>query len=678
MNKLITLLNSSSYFDQAIPFDKVEVSDFLPAAKEAFETARQRLKAIKETTAPPTFENTIVALEEFDVEAEQILNLYFNLFSAHGSPEIEALAQEMSLQSASFSNEVILDAELFARIKAVYESRAQLNSEQQRLVDVIYRDFADNGALVPSELQAEYRKISEELSGLSPQFSQNVLADTNAFKLVLETPADLAGLPEDFLEAAQMAATEKGLNGKWLVTLDYPSFGPFLKFSDRRDLREVVYRAFSSRGLSEKHNNIPVIKRTVELRQRLAQILGSKTYADHILQNRMAKSTPEVVDFLSSMAKKAKPAAIKEVEEMRAFARATDGIEDFKPWDWGYYEEKLRSKKLNFDEQKLRAYFKLENVINGAFQHASLLYNLQFTERKDLPVYHPDVRVYEVTEKDSTEYIGLFYTDFFPRETKKSGAWMTAFRNQGFQKGSVKRPHVSIVCNFTKPTATKPSLLTLDEVQTLFHEFGHALHGLLSKVTYKRIGGTNVLWDFVELPSQIMENWVGEKEGLQLFAKHFETGEMLPEQEIQKIIENNQFHAGYQTMRQLNFANLDMQWHTDLKAFEKPIEEFEKEATKDTQLLDRVPGALQSTAFSHIFAGGYAAGYYSYKWAEVLDADAFEAFLEEGIFNPKTAKRFKECILQAGNSKHPMELFKNFRGREPKPEALLKRSGLLA
>ncbi|PIS11847.1 MAG: peptidase M3, partial [Bdellovibrio sp. CG10_big_fil_rev_8_21_14_0_10_47_8] len=490
--------------------------------------------------------------------------------------------------------------------------------------------------------------------------------------------SDLVGLPEGVIEAAAQEAEKKGHAGKWLFNLQAPSFIPFMQYAQNRELRKKLWMAYNTRAFRDSFDNQELVKKIVRFRHERAELLGFTTHADFVLSERMAQSTEKVMDFLNKLLVPSRKAADRDIAELRSFKKSLDGNDEVMPWDFAYYSEKLREKKFKYSEEELRPFFQLENVIEGVFEHARRLYGLTFREVVDVPKYHPDVRTFEVREERTNNYVGLFYTDFFPRETKKSGAWMTAYREQGYSNGHVRRPHVSIVCNFTKPTASKPSLLTYDEVQTLFHEFGHALHGLLSQCTYRSLAGTNVYWDFVELPSQIMENWVREKEGLDIFARHYKTKQAIPPELVEKIKKSSQFQSGYSSMRQLQFALLDMAWHSQNPTLISEVDIFETKVTDPVRVLPKIPGTNSSVGFSHIFAGGYSAGYYSYKWAEVLDADAFEYFQEHGLFNREIADKFRNFVLSRGGTEHPMDLYKKFRGREPDPQALLRREGLIS
>lgn len=677
------LLLPSSLPHGAFPFDQLKKEHFKPALDEAVKEAKQKLEKIRSQSSPANFENTILALETCSENVQRVGSIFFNLLGTNSDDELQAMAREISPRLADFSSDVLLDSTLFARVKTVYENRNTLQGEDLRLTEKAYKDFARNGGLLDEAKKERLRAIDQQLATLSPEFSDNVLKATNEFKLVLENKDDLAGLPESAVEAAAQAGKTAGLDGKWLFNLHAPSYLPFMTYSDRRDLREKMWRAYNSRAFRDAHNNEDVAKKLVQLRNDRAHLLGYKTHADFVLEERMAEKPEKVTAFLERLLDKAKPAAERDVAAVRALKKELSGDEQLMPWDYGYYSEKLKMRSYDFDDEQLRPYFKLENVIHGVFEHARQLYGLKFKEISGIPIYHPDVKTFEVVDEDSGRFIGLFYADFFPRDSKRGGAWMSSFQEQGLQGGKIERPHVTIVCNFTQPTPTKPSLLTFDEVSTLFHEFGHSLHGLLSDCKYVSLGGTNVYWDFVELPSQIMENWALEKEALDLFAVHYQTGEKIPKELTEKIRAAARFQAGYQAVRQLQFALLDMAWHSlDLsteaaRAQISDVAAFEKKIVARTALLPRIEGTNISSSFSHIFAGGYSAGYYSYKWAEVLDADAFEYFKEKGLFNREVARLFREHILSRGGTQHPMELYKKFRGREPDPDALLRRDGLI-
>lgn len=662
-------------FDQA-PFSKIKTEHYKEAFEKAIEIARAEIDAIAYSKSDPTFENTIVALDRSGAQLDRISSIFFNLNSAETSPEIQAIAQEISPWLSAFKNDIILHQPLFERVKAVVDQNLELDAESQMLLEKQYKSFTRNGALLDLEKQKELRAIDEQLSKLSLEFGQHVLADSNAYELLIENEEDLEGLPEGFIEMAKAAADEKELNG-WLITLSYPSYVPFMKFSKKRALREKLYRAFSARGFQDnENNNTKIIQSIVKLRYDRAQLLGYESHAHYILEERMAESPKKVFEFLEQLSIKAKPAAEREFKSLSEYA-AKDGIDQLQKWDAAYYSEKLKKEKFELDDEVLKPYFELDRVIDGVFKVAQKLYGLEFKANNQVEVYHPEVKTYDVIDDHGKE-VALFYADFHPRAGKRDGAWMTSYKSQYKTESENIRPHVSIVCNFTKPTASKPSLLTFNEVTTLFHEFGHALHGMLANTQYKSLSGTSVSWDFVELPSQILENWCYEKEALELFAKHYQSDELIPLTLVKKIKEASNFMEGLATMRQLSFGLLDMKWHsTNPNELPKSIEEVEASVFELTDLYPQVDKSCMSTAFSHIFQGGYSAGYYSYKWAEVLDADAFAFFKEKGIFDKEVASLFKEQILSKGGTAKPMELYRNFRGKEPSIEALLKRSGLL-
>ncbi len=673
------LLVHFSALDQATPFDQIKVEHYLPALDEAIKLTKQNIEKIKLTASAPDFENTIVKLETASELADKIALIYSNLEVANADESLQALAKEIYPKLTALASDISLDEVIFKRVKSVYDQRAQLTltTEQARLLEKTYLSFARNGALLSVVDKDKLRQLDQELSVLGPKFSENVLKATNAFEMYLDKKEDIEGLPEGVIEAAAAMAEAKGKKGQWLFNLQVTSYLPFLTYAKSRVLREKLWRANAGRSFTGEFSNQEIIKKIVTLRSQRANLLGFKTHAEFVLAERMAQNPTTVFNFLNKILSASREAGKKDVTEVTTFAKKTDGLTDLKNWDFAFYSEKLKEEKYAFNEEDLRPYFKLENVVEGVFACAKKLYGLRFKENSEIPVYHPEVKAYEIYEDQSNKYMGLFYTDFFPRETKKGGAWMTLYRNQGLSEGSLLRPHVSIVCNFTKPTPTKPSLLSYDEVRTLFHEFGHALHGMLSNCTYQSLSGTNVYWDFVELPSQIMENWVGEKEGLDLFARHYESNESMPAELVQKLKSAQKFQAGYMSCRQVQFSLMDMAWHTADPSLIKDVDSFEDQATAETRLFPKVDGANSSVSFSHIFAGGYSAGYYSYKWAEVLDADAFEYFLEKGLFNQEVAQKFKDNILSRGGTEHPMELYKKFRGREPDAQALLRRDGLI-
>ena len=666
-----------NHFDTA-PFSKIKNEHYKPAIEKAIELAKTEISAIVENVEKANFQNTIVALDFTGEKLNQITSIFFNLNSAETNDEIQKIAQEISPWLSEFRNDITLNEALFHKVKSVFDNRENLNlsPEEQTLLEKQYKGFARNGANLKEEDKTELRKIDAALSKLSLQFGENVLAETNAFEMHLENEKDLSGLPESTKEAAQQLALEKGKTG-WIFTLDYPSYIPFLTYADNRELRKKMAIAAGKKAIQKNaYNNEQIVLDIVKLRHQRANLLGYKTHAHFVLEERMAETPEKVITFSNELLQKAKPAAKREFQDLAQFAKNLDGIEQLQKWDAAYYSEKLKKEIFDLDQEILKPYFKLENVIDGAFTIAHKLFDLKFEEVFDIDTYHKEVKTYRVTDVN-TNFIAVFYADFHPRKGKRNGAWMTSYKPQQIKNGVNERPHVSIVCNFTKPTPTKPSLLTFNEVTTLFHEFGHALHGMLANTTYNSLSGTSVSWDFVELPSQVLENWCYEKEALELFAKHYETGEIIPMKYVEKIKESASFHEGMQTLRQLSFGLLDMRWHSQDPSTIQSIREFENEAFTDTKLYPDIPENCMSTAFSHIFQGGYSAGYYSYKWAEVLDADAFEYFLEEGLFNKEVASKFKEHVLSKGGTEKPMVLYKRFRGKEPKPDALLKRAGLL-
>lgn len=678
-NPFIQFSSSKNYStrDQAIPFEQIKVEHYLPAFDFAITKAKENIEFIK--SQPANFKNTILGFEFSSELLDQISETYHNLFVAEADDSLQALAKEISPKLAAFQSDILLDAELFSKIKEVHEQQKNLSLsvEDLRLIDKLFKDFSRNGALLNPNEKSKLRQLDQELSVLGPAFSENVLKATNDFEMIITDRKDLLGLPEGAVEAAELEAKKKGHTEKWLFNLQAPSFIPFMQYAQNRELRKKLWTAYNSRCFNDKYDNQSNVKKIVQLRQERAILLGFESHAAFVLAERMAETTDGVLKFLDQLLGPSLIAGKKDIAELKAFKKTLDGVEEVLPWDFAYYSEKLKEKKFAFNEEELRPYFQLEKVIDGVFEHARRLYSLTFKQIFDVPLYHPEVKAFEVREEGSQKFIGLFYMDFFPRETKKGGAWMTQYRAQGFFMNELRRPHVSIVCNFTKPTPSKPSLLSYQEVQTLFHEFGHALHGLLSQCHYRSLSGPNVYWDFVELPSQIMENWVKEKEGLDIFAKHYHTGEPIPGSLIEKVKRADKFQSGYYSLRQLAFSSLDMAWHSQSLNNDLDVDQFETASLASTRLLPKIPGTNSSVTFSHIFAGGYSAGYYSYKWAEVLDADAFEFFKEKGLFSREVADLFKENILSRGGTEHPMALYKKFRGREPDPQALLKREGLL-
>ena len=593
---------------------------------------------------------------------------------------MHALSAELGPKVADFSNDILLDAEVFRRVREVWEKRhtLALSAPQIRLVEKTYRDFALSGATLDESKKSRLREIDARWSQLSPLFRQHVLGATNAFALWIENESDLEGLSPSLRDAARLAATERGRPECWLIDLNQPSYVPFMTHAANRPLREKLYRAYATRSVAGEFDNQPVIREIIALAQEKAKILGQPSYAHFALQERMAETPEKVLDFLGKLHATVKPAAQRDLAEIQTFAESKGGPNPLQPWDFAYWAERLKEQKYAFDEDQLRPYFPLENVLNGVFEHARRLFELEFTPTDAYPVYHEDVRVFEVHKRGSEkEFIGLFYADFHPRATKSPGAWMTGFYQQGHFRGKLVRPHVAIVCNFTKPTNDRPSLLSFGEVRTLFHEFGHALHGLLSQVEFRSLSGTNVFLDFVELPSQLMENWAREEESLKLFARHYQTNAVIPMDLVRRLKDSQRYLAGYNALRQLTFGYLDIAWFLNPPAADESIEAFEARVNQPLQVLPRVPGTLISPSFAHIFGGGYASGYYSYKWAEALEADAFELFRERGIFDRDAAARLEEFILSKGGSEHPMRLYEGFRGRAPDPEALLRRDGLV-
>ncbi|MBG7630620.1 MAG: M3 family metallopeptidase [Bacteroidetes bacterium] len=673
-NPLLEIFNTS--FSTA-PFSLIKNEHFKPAFIKGIALARQEIDTIINNTETPTFENTIESLDFSGQILDRISSIFFNLNSAETSDEIQKIAQEVSPMLTEFSNDITLNEDLFKRVQFIYNGKNDLNLsvEQDTLLTKKYKSFVRNGANLNEVDKTALRKIDTELSKLKLKFGENVLAETNAYELHLTNKKDLKGLPEGVIEAAEMAAKEKNKEG-WVFTLDYPSYIPFVTYANNRKLRKSIAIAAGAKSFqNNEFDNQEIVLNLVKLRHKRANLLGYKTHAHFVLEERMAENPASVNDFLDDLLPKAKPAAKKELDQLTKLAKK-DGIDQLEKWDSAYYSEKLKKELFDFDEEQLKPYFKLENVIDGVFNISNKLFDLVFEEIDTIDKYHEDVKTYKVSDT-SGNYTAILYADFFPRKGKRNGAWMTSFKGQWIKDSKNSRPHISIVCNFTKPTETKPSLLTFNEVTTLFHEFGHALHGMLANTTYPSLSGTNVFWDFVELPSQLLENWCYEKEALNLFAKHFETNEIIPMDFIDKIKKSSNFLEGMQTLRQLSFGMLDMKWHANDPNAITNVKEFETEAFKNTQLFPDVKDNCMSTAFSHIFQGGYSSGYYSYKWAEVLDADAFELFLENGIFDKKTAEKLKSNILEKGGTDKPMKLYENFRGKKPTNTALLKRAGLL-
>jgi peptidyl-dipeptidase Dcp len=659
------------------PFSQIKLEDYQPAFIENITKARAEIDSITSNPEAPSFSNTIEALDFSGEALDRLSSIFFNLNSAETFDEMQKIAQEVSPLLTEFSNDIALNVELFKRVKTVYDQKDKLSltPEQATLLDKKFKSFARNGALLPEDKKEILRKIDTVLAKLKLTFGENVLAETNNYKLHITNEADLQGLPDGAKEMARSLAKADDLDG-WLFTLDFPSYLPFVTYVDNRELRKEMAIAAGKKAFQENdYDNQENVKNIVKLRHERAQLLGYKSHSHFVLEERMAQNPEKVQSFLNDLLDKAKPAALKEFAELTAFAKELDGLESLEKWDSAYYSEKLKQKLFSLDDEILKPYFKLENVLNGAFTVAEKLFGITFKEVFDIEKYHEEVQTFEVLDFEG-KLVAIFYSDFFPRKGKRNGAWMTSFKPQFIKSGINERPHVSIVCNFTQPTETKPSLLTFNEVTTLFHEFGHALHGMLANTTYPSLSGTSVYWDFVELPSQVMENWCYEPEALALFAKHYETGEIIPQQYVEKIKESASFLEGMATMRQLSFGILDIAYHANPQTI-KNVKAFEKAAMDNTTLFPDVAENCMSTSFSHIFQGGYSSGYYSYKWAEVLDADTFAYFQEKGIFNKEVATKFKDNVLSKGGTELPMELYKRFRGQEPKPEALLKRAGLI-
>lgn len=668
----------------AFPFDKVRLEDYEPAMRRGMELENEEIARIADNPEPPTFENTIEAMEQAGELLGQVTEIFFNLVSAETNDEMEELAEKMSPILSDHANDIMFNAKLAERVREVkmtVDSLAlkdnKLTIEQQELLRDTYLGFVRSGAYLPKQKQQRLKAIGNEMSKLDLQFSQNKLKEINDFVLHITDEADLDGLPESAIDAARIAAKEKKMDG-WVITLHSPSMSPFMTYSSRRELRKQVWMAYNTICTHDnKRNNKAIVKRIVDLCREEAQIMGYKNYADYVLEERMAKNKENVYQLLRQLIEAYKPTALKELEAIRAMARELEG-DDFKlmPWDTGYYSNKLQEKLYNINSEMLRPYLELSKVKEGVFGLATRLYGITFKQNKDIPVYHPDVDVFEVYDRDGS-FLALLYCDFYPREGKKSGAWMTTFKGQYVDKEGVNhRPHVSLVMNFTKPTETKPALLTLGEVETFLHEFGHSLHEMFSNCQYEELSGTNVYWDFVELPSQFMENFAIEKEFLSTFAVHYQTGEPLPDELIQRIVDSRNFCVAMGCLRQVSFGLLDMAYYTLEDELSGDIEQFEKTAWKDAVITPSIPGTCMSVQFSHIMAGGYAAGYYSYKWAEVLDADAFAVFKQHGLFDQQTADSFRKNILSRGATEHPMTLYKRFRGQEPSIDALLERNGI--
>ncbi|MCI1681775.1 MAG: M3 family metallopeptidase [Bacteroides sp.] len=663
-----------------IPFDKIKTVHFEPAIKEGIRQHNLEIEAITDNKEIPTFENTIVAYEKSGRLLNRVSTTLGNLLSAETNDDLQELAKDIMPLLSEHSNNITLNEKLFSRIKAVYEQKDNipLTTEQKQLLENSYTDFIRNGANLQGEAKEKYRELTKKLSLLTLQFGENLLKETNDYKLVLTHKDQLAGLPESAINAAAETAREKGTEG-WVFTLQAPSYGPFMMYADNRDLRHELYMAYNTRCTHDNETgNLEIVRELANTRMEIAQLLGYRNYAEYTLKERMAQNSNAVYKLLNQLLDAYTPTAKQEYAEVQSLATQLEG-KDFTvmPWDWSYFSHKLKDQKFKIDDEMLRPYFELSKVKEGIFGLANRLYGITFRKNPDIPVYNKDVEAYDVFDKDG-KILAVLYTDFYPRAGKRSGAWMTEYKGQWIDEktGDNSRPQVSIVTNFTKPTKDKPALLTFDEVETFLHEFGHSLHGMFANSTYESLSGTNVYWDFVELPSQIMENFAIEKEFLHTFARNYQTGELIPDEWVQRIVDSSNFNVAYACLRQVSFGLLDMAWYTRDTSFEGNVENYEKQAWAKAQILPTVEGTCMSTQFSHIFAGGYAAGYYSYKWAEVLDADAFSLFKQKGIFNPEVAASFRENILSKGGTEHPMTLYKRFRGQEPTIDALLIRNGI--
>ena len=660
------------------PFSKIRIEHYEPAFDKAIAEHQSEIDLIAANADAPTFTNTIEAMEHSGEMMNRVSSVFFNLLGTESNDEMMEISQRLSPKLSEHSSNINLNEALFKRVKAVYDARrsAGLTPEQIRLVEKYFESFENSGATLSPEGKEKYRALSMELSRATLNFGQNNLRETNAYELLLTDEADLAGLPVSVTEAAAATAKAKGKEG-WMFDLSAPSYIGFMKYATRRDLREKLYMAYNTKSVKGgEYDNQQHVQQIVNLRLEIANLLGYKSYSDYVLKNRMAKNADAVFALLDQLATAFNPLARNEVEEVQQFARQMEGTPiEIQPWDWSFYADKLKDHRFELNDEMTRPYFELENVKKGVFGLAADLYGLQFVKNPAIDVYNPEVEAFDVLDENG-DFLSVLYTDFHPRDSKRSGAWMSSFKSQYVKDGVDNRPHVTIVMNFTRPTDTKPALLTFDEVETFLHEFGHALHGMLARSTYETLSGTSVYRDFVELPSHIMENWLTEKEYLDRFAFHYETGEKMPEALLQKIVDASNYNAGYLTLRQLSFGYLDMAWHSQEQPFDGDVRTFEQEAMARVQLLPTVPEACMSTSFGHIFSGGYAAGYYSYKWAEVMDADAFSLFREKGIFDKATADSFRRNILERGNTEDPTILYKRFRGQEPTIKALLKRSGV--
>lgn len=662
---------------QTVPFDQLKTEHFMAAFDEAMLQNKAEIDAIVNNLKPATFENTIVALDRSGRLLAQVSSPFYNLLGSETNDELQAVAQELSPKMSEHSNSILLNEKLFARVKSVYDQKdkLKLNAEQLTLLKETYDGFANNGANLSDADKAKYRELSKELSLLTLTYGQNVLKETNKYEMIITNQEMLKGIPADVLDMLAENAKKAGKEG-WLINLKATSYVPVMKYADNRDLRRELYLASATKCMvGGEYDNRENVKKIANLRLEIANLLGHKTYADHVLQRRMAENTGNVYELLNKLLDAYKPAAVKEYADIQAYANKNGAYFKVQSWDWSYYSEKLKAEKFNLNDEMLKPYFELERVKQGIFWLSNKLYGLNFKENPNIPVYHPEVKAYEVTDNKG-KFVSVLYTDYHPRDGKRAGAWMSSTKDQWMEGKKDSRPHIINVMNFTRPTSTKPALLTFDEVTTMLHEFGHALHGMLARSTYQSLSGTSVYRDFVELPSQIMENWGVEKEFLDQFAVHYETGEKMPAELVQKIKDADNYNIGSFTLRQLSFGLLDMKWHTLDKPFEGDVIAFEKEAMAAAQILPVIDNTGMSPTFSHIFSGGYAAGYYSYKWAEVLDADAFSVFLKNGIFDKKTADSFRTNILEKGGSEHPMVLYKRFRGEEPDINALLQRHGV--
>ena len=663
-----------------VPFPLIQTADYEPALREAMRQEDEEIAAIVNCLEAPTFENTVVALAEAGGLLNRVTTVMFNLMSAETNDELDAVAEKMMPELSEHGNNITLNERLFDRIRTVYRQKSQLelSTEEAQLLENTYDSFRRHGAELDDAGKEVFRRLTTELSSLTLRFSQNHLKETNRYELHITDEERLRGLPASALEAAHLTAREKGKEG-WVFTLHAPSYIPFLKYCECRELREEIYRAYNTQCChGDEYDNRDIVKRLVNLRRQLAALLGFEDYADYVLRKRMAENTPNVYRLLDQLLDAYTPAARQEVEEVTRLARAEEGAEfELMPWDFSFYAEKLKQQKYRLNEEELRPYFELERVKQGVFGLATRLYGITFRENADIPVYHPDVKAYEVLEADGS-YLAVLYTDFHPRAGKRSGAWMTSYQEQYIDRqGTNHRPQVSVTMNFTKPTADKPALLTFSEVKTFLHEFGHALHGIFANTRFQSMSGTNVYWDFVELPSQMMENFAVEKDFLHTFARHYQTDEPLPDILVQRIVDASNFNVAYFCLRQVSFGLLDMAWYTRRTDFEGDVRAYEQAAWQRAQVLPALPDTCMSVQFGHIMSGGYAAGYYSYKWAEVLDADAFAVFQAHGLFDPEVARSFRENILSKGGTEPPMTLYRRFRGQEPTIDALLKRNGIL-